>query len=246
MTGEWERPVRGLVLDIDDTLVDTQAAMRASCTRGAAAAWPERSAADHEAISDVFYADPGDYFDRYTRGEFPFERMRRARYVRACEALGLPGEGFETFESTYLEFFAGAQVLFADAVPLLDAAEAAGVAVCLLTNSGDAQTRLKLDAVGLAGRASVVTTDTIGVGKPDPRLFALACERAGVEAAAAVCVGDTLPTDVAGARGAGMRAAWLQRPDRPEPRNAGWGTPVEDPGVRIVPDLDAVAALLGR
>ncbi|WP_226344537.1 HAD family hydrolase [Agilicoccus flavus] len=241
---EWAEPVRGLVLDIDDTLVDTQAAMRSSCAQAAAAAWPGRGADDHELISDVFYTDPENFFDRYTRGEFPFEAMRRARYARALADLGLPDERFETFEGAYLDAFAGAQVLFADAVPLLDAADRAGVAVCFLTNSGDRQTAIKLEAVGLAGRAPVVTTDTIGVGKPDPRLFALACERAGVTAAEVLCVGDTLPTDVLGARGAGLRVAWLQRPDRPEPRHAGWGTPIDDPGVRIVPDLDAVTALL--
>ena len=72
----------------------------------------------------------------------------------------------------------------------------------------------------------------------------VAANVAGVAPADAVCVGDTLPTDVVGARNAGMRVAWLQRPDRPEPRNAGWGTPLHDPGVRIVAGLDAVAGWL--
>ena len=123
-------------------------------------------------------------------------------------------------------------------------ARAREVALCFLTNSGAEQTAIKLAAVGLDGAAPIVTTDTLGVGKPDPRLFAHACELVGAEPHTAVCVGDTLDTDVRGALGAGMRVAWLQRTDRPAPRNAGWGTPIHDPRVRIVPTLHAVADLL--
>lgn len=244
MSDPWAAGVRGLVLDIDDTLVDTQAAMRSSGTVGAAAAWPGRGAELHVAVSDLFYDDPGGFFDAYTRGELDFASMRRARYDDAMSRLGLPSAGFATFEAAYLAAFADAQVLFGDARPLLGAAAERGIGVCLLTNSGAAQTQLKLEAVGLVGVAPVVTTDTLGVGKPDPRLFAAACDLAGVAPAEAVCVGDTLPTDIVGARNAGLRAAWLQRPDRPEPRDAGWGTPVDDPGVRVVASLDEVAALL--
>lgn len=240
----WQAPVRALLLDVDDTLIDTQSAMRGSCTRGAAAAWPGESAATHEAISGWFYDDPGGYFDAYARGEFAFADMRAARYHEACRRVGLPEQGFATFESAYLEAFATAQVVFDDALDFLDAAAAKEIPVAFVTNSGAAQTEMKLAAVGLAGRGVVVTTDTLGIGKPDPAIFALAVDLLDVEAAGCLVVGDTLHTDIAGARASGMRAAWLQRLDMPEPRNAGWGTPVDDPAVRVVTGLDEVVALL--
>ncbi|GAB47282.1 HAD family hydrolase [Mobilicoccus pelagius] len=241
----WAAPVRGLLLDIDDTLVDTQAAMRGSCRVGAAAAWPDRPGEVHERISDVFYDDPGGYFDAYTRGEYAFPEMRAARYHEACRAAGLPETGFETFEAAYREAFARSQVAFDDALAFLDAAAATGVAVGFVTNSGQEQTEVKLDAVGLRGRGPVVTTDTLGVGKPDPAIFTRAMELVGGNREETLVVGDTLPTDVEGGLAAGMRVAWIQRPDRPEPRNAGWGTPVDDPRVRIVAGLAEVTALLG-
>ena len=49
---------------------------------------------------------------------------------------------------------------------------------------------------------------------------------------------------VRGGLGAGMRVAWLCRTDRPQPRNAGWGTPIDDPRVRVVSTLGEVAELL--
>lgn len=240
----WAAPVRGLLLDIDDTLVDTQAAMRGSCRVGAAAAWPGESAETHERISEVFYDDPGGYFDAYTRGEYAFGEMRAARYREACRRIGLPEQGFETFEAAYREAFATSQVMFDDALGFLDAAAAKGVAVGFVTNSGQEQTEVKLDAVGLRGRGPVVTTDTLGVGKPDPAIFTRAMELVGGSREETLVVGDTLPTDVEGGLAAGMRVAWLQRPDRPEPRNAGWGTPVEDPRVRVILDLTTLVGWL--
>ncbi|MDO5711429.1 MAG: HAD family hydrolase [Micrococcales bacterium] len=243
----WVQPIRALVLDIDDTLVDTQAAMREAGARAASAALPWLDSAAHQAISDTYYDDHGGHFDAYTRGELTFPDQRRLRFEGSLRHLGLPAahaQSFGAYEVAYLEAFAQVQTLFDDVSVLFTAARERAVALCLLTNSGAEQTALKLKAVGLEGIAPVVTTDTLGVGKPDPRLFARACALAGVEPQAAVCVGDTLDTDVRGALGAGMRVAWLCRPDRPEPRNAGWGTPVDDSRIRIVPDLREVAYLL--
>ncbi|MDO5698321.1 MAG: HAD family hydrolase [Dermatophilus congolensis] len=242
----WAEPIRGLLLDIDDTLVDTQAAMRGSCAAGAAAAWPDEAPELHTRISDIFYDDPAGHFDAYTRGEQDFPTMRNARYSVACRELGLADVRFDVFESNYRVAFKGSQRLFADALPMFDAADAAGIGVCLLTNSGGGQTEVKLEAVGLTGRAPMVTTDTLGVGKPDPRVFAMAAEIVGVDPHEVLVVGDTLPTDILGAQRAGMRAAWLQRRELPPPRGAGWGTELNDPLVRVVESLHEVTALLTR
>ena len=116
---EWERPIRALLLDVDDTLVDTQAAMRHSCRVGAVAAWPDEAPEVHTAISDVFYDDPGGHFNAYTRGEQAFDEMRHNRYARAVTGLGLRDVGFDVFEAAYLQEFGQAQHLFDDVMPML-------------------------------------------------------------------------------------------------------------------------------
>lgn len=243
MSSAFAEPIRALVLDIDDTLVDTQAAMRGACTVGAAHAWPGESPETHTAVSNWFYDDPHAHFEAYTRGEMTFAQMREARYNVACERLGLDKRGFDTFEAAYRTAFEEQQYLFDDALPMLDAAEAAGVRTCFVTNSGDAQTAMKLRVTGMARYGDVVTTDTLGIGKPDPRIFDEARRRTGVDPAHTLCVGDTLGTDVVGGRAAGMPVAWLQRLDRPEPRNAGWGTPPPDEHVYVVHGLNEVSAM---
>jgi putative hydrolase of the HAD superfamily len=50
----------------------------------------------------------------------------------------------------------------------------------------------------------VVDSGAVGIEKPDPRIFELACSEAGVEAGEAVHVGDVYEIDVVGARAAGV------------------------------------------
>ena len=56
-----------------------------------------------------------------------------------------------------------------------------------------------------------VLVDSVEVGctKPAPRIFRHALDPLGVSAAKATFVGDSLPRDMAGARGVGMRHIWL-------------------------------------
>lgn len=56
---------------------------------------------------------------------------------------------------------------------------------------------------------TVVDSTRVGVSKPDPAIFRLALQRLGCEPGAALYVGDSFDKDVAGARGAGLRSAWL-------------------------------------
>ena len=82
----------------------------------------------------------------------------------------------------------------------------------LVTNGASCLQREKLAASGLAGRfAAVTVSGEVGVGKPDPAIFAHALEALDADAADAVMVGNSLAHDVAGARAAGIRAVWVNR-----------------------------------
>ena len=55
----------------------------------------------------------------------------------------------------------------------------------------------------------LVDSAEVGCTKPAPRIFQHALDALGVSAATAIFVGDSLPRDMAGARGVGMRHIWL-------------------------------------
>jgi putative hydrolase of the HAD superfamily len=59
---------------------------------------------------------------------------------------------------------------------------------------------------------ATVFSCSVGLRKPDPRIYRLACERLGVEPAEALFVGDGANDELAGAERVGMRAVLIHRP----------------------------------
>lgn len=82
--------------------------------------------------------------------------------------------------------------------------------LALLTNGPADLQRLKLAESGLAGYFDVVViSGELGLGKPDPAVFAHALEQLHVGADEALMVGDSWERDILGARGSGLAALWL-------------------------------------
>jgi putative hydrolase of the HAD superfamily len=123
--------------------------------------------------------------------------------------------------------------LFDDVLPALERLR--GRFRLLALSNGNAD----LAAIGLAGffEHAVAARDA-GVLKPDPRIFALLLERAGVTAEAALHVGDDAVADVEGARRAGITPVWVNR------SGAVWPS-VASPAPLTVRSLAELAALLG-
>ena len=229
--------VRALLLDVDDTIVDTQEAMVLAGTRAAAAIWPHR-AGEHRAMAQRYYDDPERWFPRYASGDVAFEAMRAGRLAEVAAAFGVevPDGAHLSYVEAYAPAFRSAQRLFPDVPGLLAAAEGERLPVALLTNSAQAPTRVKLEALDLVDRFDVVvTTDTLGFGKPDPRVYLEACRLLGAEPDRVLCIGDSIEWDVLGAEAAGLRAVWLDREGR------GTSEPVV-----AVRGLDEVTAALDR
>lgn len=57
----------------------------------------------------------------------------------------------------------------------------------------------------------VLISERVGIWKPDPAIFEMALDMAGIPAADAIYVGDSHIADVPGAQAAGMRAVWMNR-----------------------------------
>jgi putative hydrolase of the HAD superfamily len=85
------------------------------------------------------------------------------------------------------------------------------VRLALVTNGASDLQRRKLALTGLAEHFDVVVASCdIGIGKPDPAIFAAALDALGVEPAEAVMVGNDVDRDLAGAAAAGVRGLWIQ------------------------------------
>ncbi len=82
----------------------------------------------------------------------------------------------------------------------------------LITNGAPDLQREKLHGSGLEPFFdAIIVSGEVNVGKPDPRIFALALERLGVRPDEAAMVGDSPARDIAGALNAGVRAIMIKR-----------------------------------
>jgi putative hydrolase of the HAD superfamily len=82
----------------------------------------------------------------------------------------------------------------------------------VVTNGIDRVQRARLAASGLAPFFdAVVTSQSCGFAKPDPRILHVALDAMGVRPRHAVYVGDDPATDGAAARAAGVRFVWMDR-----------------------------------
>jgi putative hydrolase of the HAD superfamily len=89
-----------------------------------------------------------------------------------------------------------------------------GYSLAVVSNA-DGRVEALLDTLGLGGYFDcVIDSGVVGVEKPDPRIFRMACERLDVAPEESVYVGDIYEIDVVGARGAGLRAFLMDPLDR--------------------------------
>ncbi|MFA5028024.1 MAG: HAD family hydrolase [Candidatus Methylomirabilota bacterium] len=127
------------------------------------------------------------------------------------------------------------------ALELLAALKERGFMLGLICNTGRTPGRMLrrvLRRLCLAEHLSVMTfSDEVGLRKPRPELFRQTLAALGAAPAEAVHIGDDVDTDMAGARGIGMRAVHLC--------HATSASPVPDPQ-EAVPTLTAFRELLLR
>jgi putative hydrolase of the HAD superfamily len=84
--------------------------------------------------------------------------------------------------------------------------------LAIVTNGAPDLQREKLEGVGLVPYFAIITiSGEVGIGKPDPRIFAHTLARLGVPSTQAVMVGNDLMRDIRGAQKAGITDIWVNR-----------------------------------
>ena len=150
-----------------------------------------------------------------------FTAQRYITMQRAFDACGISDAPLDAM----WEIFANARnsvELYPDALPALQRL-CAVMPVASLTN-GNAD----LERIGLHMHfAHRICARDVGAAKPDARIFLAAAGMLGVAPEHILHVGDDPELDVAGARDAGMRTAWINRAGHPWPGALG-----------VAPDLD--------
>ena len=92
----------------------------------------------------------------------------------------------------------------------------------IITNGYSSVQREKINSVEIAGYfEDIIVSGDLDFAKPDPRIFALSCERLGVTPAEAIYIGDYYPNDIEGAIGAGITPIWINEDPTEHPEYKG-------------------------
>jgi len=174
-------------------------------------------------LHGLFFADR-DYFEENAvfpiRKRSPEEQAKiYTRYQKAVlteAGVNLPREQ-ETFlklMKRIKQLSAGMTfALFDDVLPTMKTLKEQELLLGLLTNL-DRDMKPICRELGLEPYIDfVVTSGEIGVDKPAPPIFLAALQRAGVDAAEAIHVGDQYKVDVIGAKGVGITPILIDRYD---------------------------------
>jgi HAD superfamily hydrolase (TIGR01509 family) len=141
-------------------------------------------------------------------------------YAELLRELGVSDP--DTFIDAEHEVWRSAHAVLASAQALLDSLRDRGLKTGVVANAWPEPGRLlraDAEAYGLAPLLDTfVTSDEVGVRKPQPEIFLAACRELGVDPVATAYVGDSLDSDVQGAANVGMttiQALWFRADDTP-------------------------------
>ncbi len=152
------------------------------------------------------------YWLRYEKGEVTKEVLRTARFTDTFTAMGVPPalQPANVWQE-YLEICPVMTRMMPGALACL-AELKKKYRIALLTNGFESTQRTKIGVSGIGEFVDfMMTSEAVGMAKPDPQFFALALEKAGVRAEEVVYLGDTWHTDVEGGMGAGIVSYWYRR-----------------------------------
>lgn len=192
-----------------------------------------------ETFVPVFKETTKFYSQTQTASDAQDRAMWRDITRRIYDRLpGLAGIAFEGwFEGLYARFGQPEAWRFYDDVePVLRDLRGRGLKIGVISNW---DTRLKgiSDGLGLTPLVDfLVISAEAGVRKPDPRIFRLALDKAGVRPEEAIHVGDLPEEDAEGARRAGVRPVLIDRKKRITPD----GVPPDVPRVTSLSELIAL------
>lgn len=216
--------IRGVLFDIDDTLVDLEYAMTTALREVSEHLLPGLDQTGWERFGRIFTHETTHYYDRYLAGELTFNDQRLLRGRAALGHFGVDlGDGEESHRwlSAYSRLQPSYVRAFADVLPLLDLLDAAGIPYGAVSNNVHDYQRAKLDGAGLERVSRLVGTDTVGVAKPAAAIYLEGVRLLGTAAEETLYVGDNRLLDAEASTAAGLVGVWLNRVGEPAPDFSG-------------------------
>jgi 2-haloalkanoic acid dehalogenase type II len=205
-------PITTVLFDLDDTLFDHAATARAALAVMAAG----RPALHQVPVSELYqrYSELlEEMHPRVMTGQLTYLAARQLRFQQLLapyEPAATAADSAQVAAQHYGHYQRLRQPV-AGALALLQRLQPA-YKIGIVTNKRTAEQQEKLRFLGMASLVDVlITSEAVGVPKPDPTIYQVALQQLGASPAETVMVGDNWQADVLGALAVGIRPVWLNR-----------------------------------
>ncbi|MEV0234403.1 HAD family hydrolase [Nonomuraea sp. NPDC050786] len=202
--------IKGVLFDLDDTLLDHRGAADAAIVAWVSAHSPGHPRLDEVAV--LWAGLEGPYLAMWHAGTCSLQEQRRLRLRALCQELAVPAPvdldvAYADFSERYRQNWTAHHDV-AQALAELD-----GLVLGVLTNGTQRLQEAKVRAIGLAGLVGPVLTGEVlgGHFKPSPAAYTGAAAALGLAPEEVLLVGDDVDKDVTGPAPTGMRSVWLDR-----------------------------------
>jgi len=187
-------------------------------------------------LLDEYYEDRYREDDTFWRSDDATIEVWIGMYSLLCRKLDIHLDAEHIARRVYDEFGCAERWrAYDDVRPALERLRERDLRIGLISNWDNRLAGL-MRGLGLAALLDVVISSAdVGLHKPDPRIFELACSQAGVVPQQAAHVGDHQYADVVGAEAVGMVAVLIDRHDGAHPGH--------DRFIRTLDELEGVLGL---
>ena len=202
---------KAIFIDIDDTLLDYIPCCREAFHEGMKELSAE-DVKDEDALFQLFFDISGRLFSEAKHGLHTIAEVMELYPAEFCEKAGYPPEAVDPFKHAFRAAWGKTHTLVPGAKELLTYLQAKGYRLFAASNSFGHLQRSRLDAAGLLSffEDTYISMD-IGYDKPDVRFYQEALRRCGLQANEVLMIGDSMTTDVLGAKAAGLDALYFDR-----------------------------------
>ncbi|HEV8019688.1 MAG TPA: HAD family hydrolase [Candidatus Lustribacter sp.] len=202
------RTLDTILFDLDDTLLDDSTAYKRAARRVADDVAAERGV-DAERLTNAFVAEANGFWKKLSQETLtqPIHDARTQLWSDALVAGGVPFDAAlaQRCADTYTRYRADVLELFPGALDLVLALRARGCKLGIVSNGFAATHHEKIDRLDLRRHVDALfLADEIGMVKPNPEIFLLACRTLGSEPAHTAMVGDRYDRDIIGAASVGL------------------------------------------
>ncbi|PKL74109.1 MAG: HAD family hydrolase [Candidatus Melainabacteria bacterium HGW-Melainabacteria-1] len=207
--------LRAVFFDVGNTLLRPFPSVSEVCRQVLAEAGHVHDLSAIDALMplvDEYYEDRYRADDTFWTDEEETSSVWVGMYSLMCRRLGIKDDAVHLARRVYEEFGKPSRwAAYPDVLPALDRLRAMDLRLGVISN-WDSRLSGLLEALGIGERMDfVLSSAEVGLHKPDPRIFELACERMGVLPEEAAHVGDHHYADVLGARAVGMTPVLIDR-----------------------------------